>query len=91
MLNTNLAVDLLEAKSRRIDIDEDLLFYYLNLTMINKQLTQDQDYRTVLLNAFNMNPERFCTLFNSIENGGVTFQLLEDEYLRTTYCESCQD
>lgn len=89
--NTNLAVDLLEVKTRRIDIDEDLLFYYLNLTMINRQLTQDPDYRTVLFNAFNMNPERFCTLFNSIENGGVTFQLLEDEYLRTTYCESCQD
>ena len=89
--NTNLAVDLLEAKSRRIDIDEDLLFYYLNLTIVDENLTQKPDYRTVLLNAFNMNPERFCTLFNSIENGGVTFQLLEDEYLRTTYCESCQD
>lgn len=89
--NTNLAVELLETKSRSIDIDEDLLFYYLNLTMIDEELTQDSDYRTVLLNAYNMNPERFCKLFNSIENGGVTFQLLRDEYLRTTYCESCED
>ncbi len=89
--NTDLAVELLETKSRRIDIDEDLLFYYLNLTLIDKELTQDSNYRTVLLNAYNMNPIRFCKLFNSIENGGVTFQLLSDQYLRTTYCENCEE
>jgi len=89
--NIDLAKNLLEAKSRSIDIDEDLLFYYLNLSMVNKELTQDPNYRTVLLNAYNMNNTRFCKLFNSIENGGVTFQLLEDEYLRSTYCESCEN
>jgi len=89
--NTNLAVELLETKSRSIDIDEDLLFYYLNLTIVDKSLTQNQNYRTVLINAFNMNQMRFCKLFKSVENGGVTFQLLEDKYLRTTYCESCLD
>ncbi|MBD0831055.1 OmpA family protein [Aestuariibaculum sediminum] len=89
--NTDLAVQLLERKARSIDIDEDLLFYYLNLTLINSKLTKDPDYRTVLLNATNMNKTRFCELFNSIEKGGVTFQLLEDEYLRKTYCESCNE
>jgi pyruvoyl-dependent arginine decarboxylase (PvlArgDC) len=89
--NTNMAVTLLEAKARSIDINEDLLFYYLNLTLINKELTKKSDYRTILLNANNMNKERFCKLFNSVENGGVTFQLLEDEYLRKSYCETCQN
>jgi pyruvoyl-dependent arginine decarboxylase (PvlArgDC) len=89
--NTNMAVTLLEAKARSIDINEDLLFYYLNLTLINKELTKESDYRTILLNANNMNKERFCKLFNSVENGGVTFQLLEDEYLRKSYCETCQN
>ena len=89
--NTDMAVELLEEKARSIDIDEDLLFYYLNLTLINKKLTQDSNYRAIMLNAFNMNKERFCKLFNSIENSGVTFQLLEDEYLRKTYCESCEN
>ncbi|WMI66479.1 hypothetical protein RBH94_04790 [Aestuariibaculum sp. YM273] len=89
--NTDLAVDLLDRKARSIDIDEDLLFYYLNLTLINPKLTKDSDYRTVLLNAVNMNKERFCKLFNAVEKGGVTFQLLEDEYLRKTYCESCNN
>ncbi|GAA3558346.1 hypothetical protein [Snuella lapsa] len=87
----DMAVELLDRKVRSIDVDEDLLFYYLNLTLINKQLTRDPNYRTIMLNAINMNQQRFCKLFNSVENGGVTFQLLEDEYLRKAYCESCLD
>ena len=82
---------MLENKVRTVDIDEDLLFYYLNLTLIDKELTQDLNYRIVMLNASNMNKERFCKLFNSVENGGITFQLLEDDYLRKTYCESCNN
>lgn len=89
--SSDLAVKLLEKKARSIDIDEDLLFYYLNLTLVNKVLTKDPDYRTVMLNAININNERFCKLFNNIDYGGITFQLLEDEYLRETYCENCVD
>ncbi|KAB1069815.1 hypothetical protein F6U93_03110 [Tamlana haliotis] len=89
--NLDYAVALLTEKAKTIDVDEDLLYYYLNLTLVNKELTQDPDYRTVLLNAFNMNQTRFCKLFNAVADGGVTFQLLDDAYLRTTYCESCTD
>lgn len=89
--NSDLAVKLLERKARTIEIDQDLLFYYLNLTLINKKLTKNTNYRTIMLNAINMNKTRFCKLFNPVEDGGVTFQLLEDEYLRETYCENCND
>ncbi|GAA4235253.1 hypothetical protein GCM10022291_16630 [Postechiella marina] len=89
--DTDLSVALLEDKARSIDIDENLLFYYLNLTMVNINLTNDLNYRTIMLNAINMNKTRFCKLFNAIENGGVTFQLLEDDFLRTTYCENCNN
>ncbi|SFZ89794.1 hypothetical protein SAMN05428642_101566 [Flaviramulus basaltis] len=87
--NPSFSVKLLENKAKSIDIDEDLLFYYLNLTLVNRNLTHDSNYRIIMLNAINMNKERYCKLFNSIEKGGVTFQLLEDAYLRETYCESC--
>lgn len=87
----SMAIDLLDTKARSIDIDEDLLFYYLNLTLIDKELTKDQEYRTVMLNAININQERFCRLFNSVDNGGVTFQLLENGYLRIAYCENCRN
>ncbi|WP_298238720.1 hypothetical protein [uncultured Algibacter sp.] len=89
--NNNMAVNLLENKAKSIDINENLLFYYLNLTLINKELTKNEDYRTIMLNAINMNKTRFCKLFNAVEDGGVTFQLLEDEYLRETYCENCEN
>lgn len=89
--NVDMSVKLLENKANSIDIDEDLLFYYLNLTLIDRNLTSNTNYRTIMLNAINMNIERYCKLFNSIENGGVTFQLLEDEYLRKTYCENCNN
>lgn len=89
--NPNMAVDLLDSKSKTIDIDEDLLFYYLNLTLINKELTKEKSYRTIMLNAINVNKERYCKLFSSVNKGGVTFQLLENAFLRKTYCENCNN
>ncbi len=89
--NINMAVKLLDEKVKSIDIDENLLFYYLNLTLVDINSTNDSNYRTIMLNAINMNKSRYCKLFNSIEKGGVTFQLLEYEYLRNTFCEDCNN
>jgi len=89
--NHDKAVDLLDEKVRSVTVDEDLLFYYLNLTLIKSDITASSNYRTIMLNAINMNQKRFCKIFNSINDGGVTFQLLEDEYLRKTYCENCNE
>jgi hypothetical protein len=84
------ATRLLEMKVKSIDVDEDLLFYYLNLTLIDEKMTKRSDYRTIMLNAYNINPSRFCDIFEPFGQGGVTFQLLENEYLRETYCENCK-
>ncbi|MFY7671531.1 hypothetical protein ACOSP6_10655 [Tenacibaculum sp. MEBiC06402] len=83
------AIHTIEDKVNNITVDEDLLFYYLNLTITKEELTNTEAYRTVMLNAINMNKKRFCGLYNSALNKGVTFQLLEDEFLRATYCENC--
>lgn len=83
------AIHTIEDKVNNITVDEDLLFYYLNLTITKEELTQTEEYRTVMLNAINMNKKRFCSLYNSALKKGVTFQLLEDEFLRATYCENC--
>lgn len=87
--NIKKAQNILESKVKSIQVDENLLFYYINLTIIDKELTQTSDYRTIMLNALNMNKNRFCKIFNASNDGGVTFQLLEDKYLRDTYCENC--
>ena len=42
-----------------------------------------------MLNTINVNKTRFCNLFNSTKKGRVTFQILQDEYLRDVYCENC--
>ena len=87
--NTDEAIDLLEEKVKEITIDEDLLFYYLNLTLIDEYAVASKNYRTIMLNAIEINKNRFCKLFNPSNDGGVTFQLLKNKYLKTTYCENC--
>ncbi len=85
------ATKLLVKKVKSVDVDEDLLFYYLNLTIIDEKMTKRSDYRAILLNAYNINPARFCGIFEPFGEGGITFQLVENEYLRKTYCESCNN
>lgn len=83
------SVKLLEDKVKQIDVSEDMLFYYLNLTLIKEYITRRASYRTTMLNAININSYRFCKLFDPFGQGGITFQLLEYDYLRKTYCENC--
>lgn len=89
--NVDEAAKLLSKKAREIEVDEDLLFYYLNLTLINKELTKTDEYRAIMLNAVNLNKKRYCNLFDTPEKDGVTFQLLKDDYLRANYCENCNN
>ncbi|MBP6313319.1 MAG: hypothetical protein KA408_13675 [Flavobacteriales bacterium] len=72
-----------------INVDENLLFYYLNLTIFDVEQTKKSSYRQTMLNAVNKNKPRFCALFDPISEGGVTFQLLDDPILSKTYCETC--
>jgi hypothetical protein len=79
----------LEPRVKAIDASEDLIFYYLNLTIFDKRFTTGPSYRTTMLNAVNGNRLRFCALFNSAEEGGISFQLLDNDFLKKTWCESC--
>ena len=85
------AESMLKPKMNEINVDEDLLFYYLNLTLIDNDLIKKPAYRTIMLNAINANRERYCKLFDPFGKGGITFQLLENEMLKKTYCENCQE
>ncbi len=88
--NIEQAITVLQDKVKQIDVNENLLFYYLNLTLVDDELTQQSDYRTIMLNAIDKDKKRYCRLFNPNNDGGVTFQLLENDYLRDTYCENCE-
>ena len=84
------AEQVLQPRTKSLDVSEDLLFYYLNLTIYDERNTKSNSYRAIMLNAINGNQNRYCKLFESIKNGGVTFQLLNDPYLKKTYCENCK-
>lgn len=81
---------ILQPRTKSLEVSEDLLFYYLNLTLFEEKNTRNSGYRTVMLNAININHDRFCKLFDSRKKGGITFQLLNDPFLKKTYCENCR-
>ncbi|MFZ5940197.1 MAG: hypothetical protein ACOYXB_06450 [Bacteroidota bacterium] len=87
---TDWAIRIIEKRAGEIDVSEDLLFYYLNLTLVDERMFQVQEFRKILFNAWNINPQRFCRLFDSNMSGGVTFQLLENPELKDSYCENCR-
>jgi len=74
---------------KKIDVDEDLLFLYINMTIVDDEITKKAEYRKIILNAYNINKKRFCQIFNPASNKGITFQLLDNPYLKQNYCESC--
>lgn len=82
------AIKLLEPYAKEIDVNEDLVFYYLNLTILKDKYNTQPEYRKILLNAFNINNSRFCHLYDPIGKG-ITFQLLTKKYLKEIYCENC--
>ncbi len=83
------AEKILEPRTKSIDVSEDVLFYYLSLTIFKASNTMTTAFRTVMLNAINADQARFCKLFAPRDKGGVSFQLLNDTYLKNTYCENC--
>lgn len=84
------AEKLLAKYAIKIDVEEDLLFYYINLTIAQPKITAAKSYRAIMLNAINQNRERYCNLFKPFGKGGISFQLLDNEYLKKTYCENCK-
>jgi len=85
------AEDVLYRKAKKIETDEDLIFYYLNLTITNPENDNNERYKTIMFNAINQDPERFCKMFSNHEDGGVTFQMLSNTYLKKIYCEHCSE
>ncbi len=74
----------------KIDVDEDLLFYYINLTIAQPRVIASKPYRSIMLNAINLNHDRFCAIFKPFGKGGISFQLLDNDYLKKTWCENCK-
>jgi len=81
--------NLLRPRITSIAVNEDLLFYYVNLKLTGLGTTMDELTRQVINNAIAIDPKRFCRYFNAVGKGGVTFQLLDFAELKSLYCNTC--
>ena len=83
------AIEILQDRAKANDAGEDLIFYYLRLTIGDPENSTDADYASILENAMDKSNRRFCELFLPISQGGYTFQILGIPLLKKLYCENC--
>lgn len=84
------ALQVITPRIDKIDVSEDLVFYYLNLLFFHPHLYGTDLFRSSMLNAVNLNRPRFCNFFLPHDRGGASMQLLENEMLMSKYCEECK-
>jgi hypothetical protein len=80
---------ILKDRTDKIDVNEDLLFYYINLLFFQDEGINSMDYEGVVRNAIIIDKTRFCMYFDPINQGGASFQLLADQKLKELYCIHC--
>lgn len=71
-------------------VPEDLLFYYIELTIGNPEKTSTSAYKGILQKALDTNVQRYCRLFLPRSQGGFSFQLKENPVLKSSYCGRCE-
>ncbi len=75
----------------KLDVSEDLIFYYVNLLFFNTGNFNTDEFEKATLNAITINKKRFCNFFLPNDKGGASMQLLENEEIKTLYCEACKN
>jgi len=81
--------EIVNARVDKLDVSEDIVFYYLNLGFYHPDLYTTDKFQKAMLNAINLNRTRYCGFFKSINNGGAGMQLLEHPIFKQAYCENC--
>lgn len=84
------AEEIIVPRIDKIDVSEDLIFYYINLLFFHFSEYDTDDFKKAVLNAINLNRQRYCDFFQPIDKGGASMQLLEYEDLKSIYCENCK-
>lgn len=84
------AMQVLEGRTTQPDVTEDLLFYFVTLHLIGGTNTITEKLRHAISNALTLNTPRFCALFNSVNTGGSSFQLLVQDQWKAIYCDRCK-
>lgn len=85
------AKEIIQPRVTKLDVSEDLVFYYLNLLFYDPSIYSSDTFRNAMLAASNLNPKRFCAYFKPNDKGGAGLQLLEYPQIRGMYCVECND
>jgi hypothetical protein len=85
----NWADEILKPRMEKLDVNEDLVFFYINLSILRGAKFKSDINKNMVLNAISINSKRFCRFYNSIDNGGVSMQLLTEPYWKGLYCDNC--
>ncbi len=83
------AISILAERAKQASASEDLVFYYLRLTIGDSAEQQRSGFDLALSNAIKKSNRRFCELFLPISQGGYSMQLLDDQRLKNLYCANC--
>ncbi|MDI3320507.1 hypothetical protein [Pinibacter soli] len=83
------AEEIISSRIDKIDVSEDILFYYVNLGFYHPAKYSSENFSKALLNASTLNKERFCNFFTPNDKGGASLQLLDHEILKKVWCEVC--
>lgn len=83
------AEEIVTPRVNKLDVSEDLVFYYINLMFFYHQTNDPELLNSAIINAINLNRKRYCNFFKSNNNGGASMQLLDNEFYRKIYCKEC--
>jgi hypothetical protein len=86
----DVAEKLLRPFARSASPDEDLLYYYIALTINETNTVNQRWYNDLMEKAQQMNPGRFCQLFQPVsvtDSAGIS--LLFKSKLKEIYCRHC--
>lgn len=88
----DIAERLLRPLARAAQPNEDILFYYIKLTISEDTNTHMRWYFGLLEKAQEMNPARFCALFQPVSvEGAAGISLLFRDAVKEFYCRHCED
>lgn len=88
--HSDWAEEIIEPRIDKVDISEDLVFYYINLQFYHPMIYGSDDFNKAVLNGINLNRQRFCNFFLPNDKGGASMQLLMYEELKGMYCAECK-
>lgn len=81
------AIELLKPLIKKDTVDQEILFYFLQIAIYDQELVPQKKYFETLKKAEKLYPNQFCSLFSKQKMG---MQLLKHKEAKDIFCAKCQ-